>query len=337
MPVVARRAADPLRRGRVPRWGGAPGAWPSWAWAEWRHAAAIFGACAFAAWGARAARLPAHHGARGARFLLDGRRAQGLGARARAHGRRWRGAPSSSSTRCCAFRCPAAPSSGSDRARDAPEPRPRLPGRARPRACSGTASSAAWSARWSACCRAWGRSPGSACCCPRPTASTPRARSSCSAGIYYGAMYGGSTTSILMRIPGEAASVMTCIDGYAMARKGRAGPALDDRRGRLVRRRDGERGRAHVAGPAARLVRAALRPARVLRAAAAGPARPRVHEHRLDAEGPRHGGARAAARHDRHRPDERLLPLRVRRSPSWATASAWCRWRSGSSGSPRSC
>lgn len=45
-------------------------------------------------------------------------------------------------------------------------------------------------------------------------------------GVYYGAMYGGSTTSILMRIPGEAASVMTCIDGYAMAQKGRAGPAL---------------------------------------------------------------------------------------------------------------
>src|ERR671922_2353927 len=46
------------------------------------------------------------------------------------------------------------------------------------------------------------------------------------AGIYYGAMYGGSTTSILMRIPGEAASVMTCIDGFAMTRKGRAGAAL---------------------------------------------------------------------------------------------------------------
>jgi len=46
------------------------------------------------------------------------------------------------------------------------------------------------------------------------------------AGIYYGAMYGGSTTSILMRIPGEAASVMTCLDGYAMARQGRAGAAL---------------------------------------------------------------------------------------------------------------
>ncbi len=45
-------------------------------------------------------------------------------------------------------------------------------------------------------------------------------------GIYYGAMYGGSTTSILLKIPGEAASVVTCIDGYQMARKGRAGAAL---------------------------------------------------------------------------------------------------------------
>ncbi len=46
------------------------------------------------------------------------------------------------------------------------------------------------------------------------------------AGIMYGAMYGGSTTSILVNIPGEAASVITCLDGYQMARKGRAGPAL---------------------------------------------------------------------------------------------------------------
>ena len=46
------------------------------------------------------------------------------------------------------------------------------------------------------------------------------------AGIYYGAMYGGSTTSILLNIPGEAASVVTTLDGYAMACKGRAGPAL---------------------------------------------------------------------------------------------------------------
>lgn len=46
------------------------------------------------------------------------------------------------------------------------------------------------------------------------------------AGIFYGAMYGGSTTSILLRLPGEAASVVTCIDGYQMAQKGRAGSAL---------------------------------------------------------------------------------------------------------------
>jgi putative tricarboxylic transport membrane protein len=46
------------------------------------------------------------------------------------------------------------------------------------------------------------------------------------AGIYYGAQYGGSTTSILVNIPGEASSVITCLDGYQMARKGRAGPAL---------------------------------------------------------------------------------------------------------------
>jgi len=46
------------------------------------------------------------------------------------------------------------------------------------------------------------------------------------AGIYYGVQYGGSTTSILVNIPGEASSVMTCIDGHQMARQGRAGPAL---------------------------------------------------------------------------------------------------------------
>ena len=46
------------------------------------------------------------------------------------------------------------------------------------------------------------------------------------AGIYYGAMYGGSTTSILVNLPGEAASVVTTLDGYQMARQGRAGPAL---------------------------------------------------------------------------------------------------------------
>jgi putative tricarboxylic transport membrane protein len=46
------------------------------------------------------------------------------------------------------------------------------------------------------------------------------------AGIYYGAQYGGSTTAILVNLPGESSSVVTCIDGYQMARKGRAGAAL---------------------------------------------------------------------------------------------------------------
>ncbi|MGH8741602.1 MAG: tripartite tricarboxylate transporter permease [Burkholderiales bacterium] len=46
------------------------------------------------------------------------------------------------------------------------------------------------------------------------------------AGIYYGAQYGGSTTAILVNLPGESASVVTCLDGYQMARRGRAGPAL---------------------------------------------------------------------------------------------------------------
>ena len=46
------------------------------------------------------------------------------------------------------------------------------------------------------------------------------------AGIYYGAQYGGSTTAILVNLPGEASSVVTVIDGYQMARRGRAGPAL---------------------------------------------------------------------------------------------------------------
>src|SRR5919202_377133 len=46
------------------------------------------------------------------------------------------------------------------------------------------------------------------------------------AGIYYGAQYGGSTTSILVNLPGESASVVTCLDGYQMARRGRAGAAL---------------------------------------------------------------------------------------------------------------
>jgi putative tricarboxylic transport membrane protein len=61
---------------------------------------------------------------------------------------------------------------------------------------------------------------------PVTLSGTPEAGIIMMAGIYYGSMYGGSTTSILVRIPGEAASVVTCIDGHEMAKQGRAGPAL---------------------------------------------------------------------------------------------------------------
>ena len=56
--------------------------------------------------------------------------------------------------------------------------------------------------------------------------ATPEAGIIMLAGIYYGSMYGGSTTAILVNIPGEAASVVTTLDGHQMARQGRAGPAL---------------------------------------------------------------------------------------------------------------
>ena len=61
---------------------------------------------------------------------------------------------------------------------------------------------------------------------PATFKSTPVSSLIMLAGIYYGAQYGGSTTSILVNIPGEASTVITCLDGYQMARQGRAGPAL---------------------------------------------------------------------------------------------------------------
>jgi putative tricarboxylic transport membrane protein len=61
---------------------------------------------------------------------------------------------------------------------------------------------------------------------PVTLSGTPESGIIMMAGIYYGSMYGGSTTSVLVNIPGEAASVVTCLDGHAMAKQGRAGPAL---------------------------------------------------------------------------------------------------------------
>src|SRR5512136_752019 len=71
-----------------------------------------------------------------------------------------------------------------------------------------------------------GPSSGIAILLPLTTVLKPTSGIIMMAAIYYGAMYGGSTTAIVVNIPGEASSVPTAIDGYQMARQGRAGPAL---------------------------------------------------------------------------------------------------------------
>ena len=86
------------------------------------------------------------------------------------------------------------------------------------------------------------------------------------AGIYYGAKYGGSTTSILLNMPGESSSVVTCIDGYQMARKGRAGAGARHRGDRLVHRRHLRRDRAEPDRAAGRRLRAVVLLAGIFRA-----------------------------------------------------------------------
>ena len=71
-----------------------------------------------------------------------------------------------------------------------------------------------------------GHSSGIAILLPLTTVLPPTSGIIMMAAIYYGAMYGGSTTAIVVNIPGEASSVPTAIDGYELAKQGRAGPAL---------------------------------------------------------------------------------------------------------------
>ena len=130
------------------------------------------------------------------------------------------------------------------------------------------------------------------------------------AGIYYGAQYGGSTTSILLRIPGEAASVMTCIDGYEMARKAAPAPAL----------RIAAIG-SFVAGTFGVIVLMLLAPPLASSRCASGrPNTPRSSARLLVlaymatsslVRTLADGSVRAAARHDRDRRDERSLPLQL--------------------------
>ena len=77
-----------------------------------------------------------------------------------------------------------------------------------------------------ACCRASRRSNTTAMLLPFTFGLAPTSAMIMLAGIFYGAQYGGSTTAILVNVPGETSAVVTCLDGYQMARQGRAGPAL---------------------------------------------------------------------------------------------------------------
>ena len=175
------------------------------------------------------------------------------------------------------------------------------------------ASSAAWSARWSACCRASARSRPSRCCCRSPSISSRCPALIMLAGIYYGAQYGGSTTAILVNMPGETSSVVTCIDGHQMARKGRAGAALAIAAlGSFFAgmRRDAA-DRAVLA--AARQGRPVVRRAGVFLADGARPDRRGGAGARLGRQGDRHGAARPAARPRRHRRQHRRPALHLRR------------------------
>src|SRR3972149_6944858 len=134
---------------------------------------------------------------------------------------------------------------------------------------------------------------------PATYAMAPTAAIIMLAGIYYGAMYGGSTTSILMNVPGEAASAVTCIDGYQMARQGRAGagPARAGRGGprdvglRLIHRRPVRGSRPDAHRPPARPVRPPLRPPRVFRPDRRVIDAGELSRRDVHAEGPQHGGA----------------------------------------------
>jgi hypothetical protein len=112
------------------------------------------------------------------------------------------------------------------------------------------------------------------------------------AGIYYGAMYGGSTTSILINTPGESSSVMTALDGYRMARNGRAGAALAV-----------SAIASFVAGTVSVILLTLLAKPLAAFALRFGPA--------LAAARPALVVPRADARHRRHRPAERAATLHV--------------------------
>ena len=132
------------------------------------------------------------------------------------------------------------------------------------------------------------------------------------AGIYYGAQYGGSTTAILLNLPGESSAVVTALDGHQMAKQGRAGPALATAAlgsffaGTVAHRAGGAlRATAGRRGPE-------VRTGGLLRHRGPRPARLHRPGQRVGDQGARHDRARAAARHHRAGPVHRRPALHVR-------------------------
>src|SRR3982751_6753137 len=132
------------------------------------------------------------------------------------------------------------------------------------------------------------------------------------AGIYYGAQYGGSTTAILVNLPGETSAVVTCIDGYQMARQGRAGPAL-------AIAAIGSVAAGPLCPPPVRACRSALRRPRaelrrtgIFFADVDGSRRRRRAGAGRHRQIDRHGGDGPPARHRRHRRQHRDPALLIR-------------------------
>ena len=132
------------------------------------------------------------------------------------------------------------------------------------------------------------------------------------AGIYYGAQYGGSTTAILVNLPGESASVVTCLDGYQMARQGRAGPALAT--AAIGSFFAGCVATLLIAVAAPPLAEVALKfgPAEYFSLMVLGLVAATVLAHGSLIKAIAHGGARPAARPDRHRRQLRRAALHLR-------------------------
>ncbi len=154
--------------------------------------------------------------------------------------------------------------------------------------------------------------------------------------IYYGAMYGGTLTSVLVNVPGEAASAITCIDGYAMARRGRAGPALTVAAlGSFIGGMVATLGLVLLAVP---LTRLALKfgPPEFFALMLVGLSLVTGLAGRSISAGAGLGGARAADRHGRHRSRRRgaALHLRPARADVRASTSSSSPW--ACSGSARS-